>query len=618
MKQVAQALLRASQLNSKLTGNPELTQFTDQIKALGCGIFRLVIMGEIKKGKSSFINALLGVKDLVPTASDVATSTVYKIHYGKEQRYRVFFEKETEKTPLIITSDELADYGSENGNPGNEKRVDFIEVAYPAPLLRSGLVIIDTPGLGGLFKEHKKITWQYVPKADAVFFVTDSVESPIGQEELRHLETVRKITPHLYFIQTKSDQVDQDSYDKRRQNNLQILANAFNVSSEKIPYFVVGSKRKFRADEKSKIGILEKSGYPELVSFVQKQLISNSKQILAAKALQLAAPILQSIRNILTNRTSVLDAETQEKQQQLKQELNTAQKELQEWKSVILPELIKRMKRHFNSILDKATETCSNLRPNGTFQKSIEIKIEQAQTQEELRNITENLHEELCQEVNKCLKFTHTQLEEATSLLIRELTEITRSNVTNKANTSEFSSQDANKLHNGISPITEKKDTLYKTISSGARGVAMGMSIGGSIGSAIPIPVLGTVVGAVIGGAIGWGIDKTLKRDSELAAQKQRIKAEIAKTIATLYLNATDTLKKLTTEASYFFEDQLESSVKQRTEELSKATIEISNRAGISQETLARQRKELMKDTKEFEEILKLLSAKTTSQKRPA
>lgn len=43
------------------------------------GLFRLVVIGEIKKGKSSFINALLSEPDLLPTLSDVATSTVYKL-----------------------------------------------------------------------------------------------------------------------------------------------------------------------------------------------------------------------------------------------------------------------------------------------------------------------------------------------------------------------------------------------------------------------------------------------------------------------------------------------------------------------------------------------------------
>jgi ribosome biogenesis GTPase A len=54
------------------------------------GLFRLVVVGEIKKGKSSFINALLGEPYPLPVMSDVATSTVFKVTYGDTRKYKVF------------------------------------------------------------------------------------------------------------------------------------------------------------------------------------------------------------------------------------------------------------------------------------------------------------------------------------------------------------------------------------------------------------------------------------------------------------------------------------------------------------------------------------------------
>ena len=149
------------------------------IERLSLGLFRLVVMGEIKKGKSSLINALLGEPDLLPTASDIATSTVYKILYGPEPACTVFFEADPEKPDepgrtLTIDRAQLPEYGTEDGNPNNAKCVDFIGLELPHPLLREGLVIIDTPGVGGLFRAHRDIAYRYVPLADAVFFVLDS------------------------------------------------------------------------------------------------------------------------------------------------------------------------------------------------------------------------------------------------------------------------------------------------------------------------------------------------------------------------------------------------------------------------------------------------------------
>ena len=39
----------------------------------------------------------------------------------------------------------------------------------PAPLLKDGLVLVDTPGVGGLYKAHRDVTWVYAPNADAAF-----------------------------------------------------------------------------------------------------------------------------------------------------------------------------------------------------------------------------------------------------------------------------------------------------------------------------------------------------------------------------------------------------------------------------------------------------------------
>ena len=216
------ALYSFVELEAKLNGVSPDQNLVEKIKLLSAGIFRIVVMGEVKKGKSSFINAMLGVENLVPISTDVATSTIYKICYGEKQAYKVFFSEESKKESLVIDQSEIAKYGTEAGNPGNEKQVDFIQVFVPASILKSGLVIIDTPGLGGLFKDHKRITYEYVPRADAVFLVSDSVESPIGKAELDLLSDLRGITSQIFFVQTKAAVVDKKTRLARKQNNIQI------------------------------------------------------------------------------------------------------------------------------------------------------------------------------------------------------------------------------------------------------------------------------------------------------------------------------------------------------------------------------------------------------------
>jgi GTPase SAR1 family protein len=247
------------------------------------GLFRLVVVGEIKKGKSSFINALLGEPDLLPTMSDVATSTVYKILYGKEKKYKVFFLPQDAENPeastpppLEITPEQVAEYGTENGNPENKKKVDFIGVQLPHPLLKTGVVIIDTPGLGGVFREHQYITWRYIPNADAIFFVMDSVEAVASQAEMEYLHKLRSMTQLLFFVQTKIDLPGTEQWQQWRDRNLDIIADTLQVPKDKLIYFPVSAQLKRYADEDKSPGDLNKSGFVPVLHFLYERLLKTN------------------------------------------------------------------------------------------------------------------------------------------------------------------------------------------------------------------------------------------------------------------------------------------------------------------------------------------------------
>lgn len=96
-------------------------------------------------------------------------------------------------------------------------------------MLQDGFIVVDTPGVGGLFKKHRDITYRHAPKADAIFFVTDSIESPIGADEVKFLKDLRKATGLIYFVQTKAAQADSEACRKRMENNLSILENQVGI-----------------------------------------------------------------------------------------------------------------------------------------------------------------------------------------------------------------------------------------------------------------------------------------------------------------------------------------------------------------------------------------------------
>ncbi|MBN2641689.1 MAG: dynamin family protein [Victivallales bacterium] len=311
------------------------------------GIFRLIVVGEIKKGKSSFINALLGIENMLPTASDVATSTVYKIVYGPKRKLTVFFKNiinedgspAQERPPMQIEPEQIEEFGTETGNPDNKKDVEFIAVEVPHSLLKSGLVIVDTPGLGGLFHHHADITWNYIPKADAVFFILDSVEAVASTDEMEFLKKLRSITPLVTFIQTKIDAAQREVWQGWEIRNKEIIAKATGMYDNDIVYFPVSANMKFTADRKKSSKHLQRSGYVDVLDYVKKDLIAGKQRRLKTRLVKAVMGEIGTLLDELNRKNAVLAANTDEQLNKLEAETKDTRSEFEQWeRDVYRPE----------------------------------------------------------------------------------------------------------------------------------------------------------------------------------------------------------------------------------------------------------------------------------------
>jgi GTPase SAR1 family protein len=308
------------------------------IKALSANVFRLVVMGEVKKGKSSFINSLLGQPDLSPTEIDIATSTVYKFVHGPVERITVFFlTDDAEPSTKEITRDQIPVFGTEAGNPGNAKGVDFIAVELPHPLLAEGVAIVDTPGVGGLFRRHRDITFRYAPEADVVMFVVDSAEAVISEDEKRFLEQLQKHTQRIVFLQTKIDLAGTEQVLAWRKRNLEILSATLNVKPDAIPYFLVGAKLKELADKRNNTELLKQSGYPEVLRYIRQELIPKRDEILARRWFPLLGPELLNSTKLLSDRLSIVRASHLPKLAEYESQLVAAEREFDRWQTDLWP-----------------------------------------------------------------------------------------------------------------------------------------------------------------------------------------------------------------------------------------------------------------------------------------
>lgn len=177
---------------------------------------RVLVVGEFKQGKSLLVNALLNV-NVCPVDDDVATSVPTVIRYGAELSAQLLFGAPDagaagdditrpmtalERRPVPV--DELAKYVAEAGNPDNERKLSHAEVTLPRRFLAGGLVVVDTPGVGGIGSAHSAATLAALPTADAVLLVSDAAQE-YSEPELDFLRQAMKLCPNVACVLTKTD-----------------------------------------------------------------------------------------------------------------------------------------------------------------------------------------------------------------------------------------------------------------------------------------------------------------------------------------------------------------------------------------------------------------------------
>src|SRR6476469_2082258 len=117
--------------------------------------FRVAVVGEFSKGKSTLLNALLG-EEIQPVRDIPCSGTVTVLTHGLQQRVICKYQdgREEEISPQQYKDkasiSEEAALGSVGDTIGNSESKKIIEISFEHPnleLCSNGVEILDTPGL---------------------------------------------------------------------------------------------------------------------------------------------------------------------------------------------------------------------------------------------------------------------------------------------------------------------------------------------------------------------------------------------------------------------------------------------------------------------------------------
>jgi GTPase Era involved in 16S rRNA processing len=276
---------------------PQRNKLTDIRERLTQQKIHLAVLGQFKRGKSSLLNALLGAP-VLPTSVIPLTSIPTYIKFGAEPYVRIYFNGDKKEDSFHSpAADELRrfliKYVSEEANPKNRYDVAGVELIYNAPILRDGVVLIDTPGIGSTHLHNTEATLNFLPQCDAALFLI-SADPPITETELVFLKEVKKKISRIFFILNKIDYLSPDE----RQEVMRFISRVLNEKAgitEESELFPVSARNGLEAAvlkndvlwKQSGINVLEK----RLLEFMSHDKLDVLHAALVRKSLDLIADL---------------------------------------------------------------------------------------------------------------------------------------------------------------------------------------------------------------------------------------------------------------------------------------------------------------------------------------
>lgn len=203
--------------------------------------FKVLVIGEFKNGKSTFINSLVGEK-VLPAYSTPCTAVINEVVYGENERAVLYFKDplpekiSTDITPyakqhlkryegqavppIELKINELEDYVAipdptkDQADSIRELPYSKVVLEYPIELCRNGIELIDSPGLNEN-GARTKVTEEYLNRADAILFVFRCPKIA-GKSEMDYItdQICTRGYKDIFFICNAINQIPEEEQDR--------------------------------------------------------------------------------------------------------------------------------------------------------------------------------------------------------------------------------------------------------------------------------------------------------------------------------------------------------------------------------------------------------------------
>lgn len=254
----------------------------------------VLVVGESKQGKSALINALVNAP-VCPVGEDVTTAVPTLVRYSDEPTAVLVQQGHAtlDRLPVPIAQvHEEVDQALSRGTPLTRS-----EIGLPRELLQGGLVLMDTPGVGGTSSSLTATTLAVVTEADALLMVSDATQE-LTTNEIAFLKQIISLCPNIALVQPK---IDLTPHWRRI-----VEVNAKHLSNAGIPanIFPVSSAVRTRATQVTDAALNAESGYPPLLEYLRNEMAGKHEYLTRRLVAQNVAETVDQLSNDLRSELS--------------------------------------------------------------------------------------------------------------------------------------------------------------------------------------------------------------------------------------------------------------------------------------------------------------------------
>jgi dynamin family protein len=279
----------------------------DRLDRSECAV---LVVGEFNKGKSSLVNALLNAR-VCATDADVATAVPTLVRYSPEFGAGTRGGPDADAVPVDpATVTALTTRSAEERRAGTERAGTDgpagVDIGVPRDLLRDGLVLVDTPGMGGgLNSAHAAVTLRALAGADGVVVVTDASQELTAHE----LELVRRaadLCPRVALCLTKIDFYPE--WPRIRQLDREHLTRA-GVRADVLP---LSAPLRHHAVREGDRALSAESGFPHLAAFLRDTARATRTAVAAGAAAAAHSALTQLVGEASTAQQAIAEPDRRE------------------------------------------------------------------------------------------------------------------------------------------------------------------------------------------------------------------------------------------------------------------------------------------------------------------